>query len=198
MKLKQERIALFGGSFDPVHRAHLAIAKESFAQCDLDRVIFIPCPQSPHKDEAPSASASQRVEMLRLATADLPWTEVSTWELERSEDSPAYSWITASHFAEALPEARLFWIAGSDQWNKIDKWSRPEVLARLLTFIVFPRGAPPEPQEGFHYKSIDYSIEGSSTAARGLLARGENAVDLIPESVHEYILERNLYRPAAH
>ncbi|MEM9478122.1 MAG: nicotinate (nicotinamide) nucleotide adenylyltransferase [Verrucomicrobiota bacterium] len=198
--MKPEKIALFGGSFDPVHRAHIGIAEKAQSTCQLDRVIFVPSPQSPHKDDAPRATAEQRVEMLRLATAGFAWAEISTWELDRAAETetPAYSWITASHFAESFPGAKLHWILGSDQWNIIDTWSRPEVLAKLLTFIVFPRGDEPRKMAGFSHETIDFSIDGSSTEARRLLANGRSPDDLLPEIVGEFIEKQRLYETSAH
>ncbi|MEM0898257.1 MAG: nicotinate (nicotinamide) nucleotide adenylyltransferase [Verrucomicrobiota bacterium] len=198
--MKREKIALFGGSFDPVHRAHIAIAERAVDSCQLDRVIFIPSPQSPHKEKAPSATPEQRVEMLHLATENLPWAEVSTWEIDRAAKAktPAYSWITVSHFSESHPDAVLYWILGSDQWNKIDTWSRPELLAKLLTFIVFPRGESPRNAPGFACETIDFSIDGSSTEARKVLASAGDTGELLPEKVREFIATHALYRPATH
>ena len=191
--MKPRKIALFGGTFDPVHRAHLAIAEQAVRRCDLNRVLFIPCPQSPHKQAEPGADPEERIAMLRLATADLAWAEVTPWEIERESETPAYSWITATHFSEEFPGAELFWILGSDQWNKIQSWSRPELLAELLTFIVFPRGEEPHVQEDFRSVRIDFSIPGSSTEARASLRKGDLPRGLVPEPVLEYIREHHLY-----
>ena len=95
------RIALFGGSFDPVHLGHVQIARAARKALDLNLVIFIPCRQSPHKDRGATADESERLEMLELATADLPWAEVS--DLETCLPPPSYSWITAETMHEIFP-----------------------------------------------------------------------------------------------
>ena len=107
----RQRVALFGGSFDPVHRGHLFIAGRAVEACGLDRVIFVPCWKSPHKRGEQISDSEDRLAMLRLATAELAWAEVSEWEVSREEAS--YSWKTAEHFAQALGEGvELFWILG--------------------------------------------------------------------------------------
>ena len=98
-----ERIALFGGSFDPPHCAHLAIARAAAEHCGLQQVIFIPCRISPLKGRSPGASGADRLAMLRLATNGMAWASVSDWELSRP--GPSYSWQSAEHFAESTPVA---------------------------------------------------------------------------------------------
>ena len=89
-----KRIALFGGSFDPVHLGHLEIARSAVDQLRLDEVRFIPCRISPHKTAEPPASSQARLEMLRLALADHSWAKIDDTELE--EPPPSYSYKTAA------------------------------------------------------------------------------------------------------
>jgi nicotinate-nucleotide adenylyltransferase len=186
------KIALFGGTFDPVHNAHLAIAAEAMRCCELEKVIFIPNWKSPHKSDQRSTSPKHRLAMLHLATADLPWAEVSNWEIERAE--PSYSWMTAEHFANEFPEATLHWILGSDQWNAIHTWSKPERLAQLLNFIVFPRdGVEPSNYPDFHSQEIELETPGSSTAVRKLAAKGRSVAHLVPAKVATYLQEHDIY-----
>ncbi len=186
------KIALFGGSFDPIHLGHIEIARAAQAACDLDRVVFLPCWQSPHKSEATIASAAQRLEMLELATRDLPWAEVSKWELER--DRPSYSWMTAEHFAQAHPRAELFWILGTDQWRTLERWAEPEKLAELLTFVVFPRGEDPVANEFFRHFPIDVRHPASSTEIRHRLATGLDVSAMLAPEVADYIAAEKLYQ----
>ena len=189
------RIALFGGSFDPPHRAHLAIAQAAVEQCGLERVVFLPCRESPLKGRLPGASGAHRLEMLRLATADLAWAEVSEWELSRP--GPSYTWQTAEHFAAAQPEAALHWLMGADQWAALEQWARPDVLCERLTFIVFARDRlTPEPRPGWRAHFLRGAWPGSSTEARALLADGASASALLPPAVEEYAVSRRLYLPA--
>lgn len=182
------RIALFGGSFDPIHLAHTLIAREAVAAAGLDRVYFIPARQSPHKTEAARATAEDRCEMIRLAIRELPWAHLDTLELERP--APSYSWQTAEAFQAAFPDAELFWIMGTDQWDALERWARPERLAELLTFVVFTRGGEIAPKAGFRHLALEVHHPASSTAIR---ASREKAREFLDPAVYEYASARGLY-----
>tara|TARA_R110002096_G_scaffold100173_4_gene221962 strand:+ start:8339 stop:8920 length:582 start_codon:yes stop_codon:yes gene_type:complete len=183
-----KRTGLFGGSFDPIHLGHTMLAEEAKVSASLDQVLFIPCRQSPHKDEAPGASDEQRCEMIRLAIADFPWAEVSTVELERED--PSYSWQTAQYFAGRDPDAELFWILGSDQWDVIEKWANPAVLAELLTFLVFPRGSEVNAKPGFRHHFVQHAHPASATKVRN--ARSDAKQFLAPK-VFDFVEKEGLY-----
>ena len=187
-----ERVALFGGSFDPVHRGHLFIAERAVEYCGLDRVIFVPCWKSPHKRGEEISDSADRGAMLEIATEGTDWAEVSEWELSREEAS--YSWKTAEHFAEKLGDGvELFWIVGTDQWEVIETWANPELLARLVTFVVFPRGGVAEEKEGFRMVPVDASFDASSTEIRQRVRAGESIGKLVVPEVERLIRERRLY-----
>ena len=190
-----ERIALFGGSFDPPHCGHLAIAQAAVEQCGLQRVIFIPCQESPLKGKPSVASGTDRMAMLRLAIDCLPWASVSDEELSRP--GPSYSWQTAEHFANTHPDAMLHWLMGVDQWAALDRWARPDILRERLTFIVFARdGAQPAARGGWRPVFLSGEFPGSSTEARRRLAAGESTAGLVPAEVSEYAISARLYLPA--
>ncbi len=193
MRTKGSRkIALFGGTFDPVHNGHLFIAETAAQQCGLDEVIFIPCWQSPHKQDREISPVDDRIGMLELALADKEWASLSTWEIER--DEPSYSWMTAQHFANEHDDCELYWLLGADQWNVIGTWARPDLLAKLLTFIVFPRdGVEPVDQPAFEWQTIDVETPGSGTEIRAAVATGRPINDLVPKTVAEYISKQHLY-----
>jgi nicotinate-nucleotide adenylyltransferase len=204
-----QHIALFGGSFDPPHTGHTGIAGEAVQQAGLDQVIFIPCRQSPLKQRQPGASAPNRMEMLRLATGDLPWATVSDFEISRP--GPSYSWETVQHFASLYPAARLYWLLGADQWQQIDRWANPDYLREKLTFLVFCRdGQTPQSRPGWQYQSLGKPsppatepdslqtsgcFPGSSTEVRERLANGDPAEGLLHPEVASYALRLGLYRP---
>ena len=188
----RQRVALFGGSFDPVHRGHLFIAERAVEACALDRVIFLPCWKSPHKTGQAISSPGDRVSMLEVASEGYEWAEVSEWELSREEAS--YSWKTAEHFKEELGrETELFWIVGTDQWEVIETWARARYLAELVTFIVFPRGGVAETKDGFRMELVDASFDASSTEIRRRVRCGEPVGELVEPGVEEFIEERGLY-----
>ncbi len=187
-----KRIALFGGSFDPPHTGHLAIARAAREMCALESVIFIPCRQSPLKGKLPGASGVQRLAMLLRAVSDCPWAEVSDWEI--NQPGPSYSWQTLEHFM-AQPQSRLHWLMGADQWSDLERWARPDFLREHLVFVVFARGGE-QPQERPGWRSIFLpgQFPGSSTEVRRRIGAGESGIDLLPPSVENYIVSEGLYR----
>lgn len=188
------RLALFGGTFDPVHDGHLAVAAQAVAQEGLDRVIFLPARLSPHKTgRAAGASPEDRLEMLRLATAGLPWAEVSDWEI--SHPPPSFTWKTALHFWSLYPDCRLFWLLGADQWEVIESWARPEILRETLEFLVFPRAPHPPPmaKPGWRARTLEMVHPANATAIRRELAAGIRHPAHLPSPVAAYILSRGLY-----
>ena len=190
MPLKQ-RIAIFGGTFDPIHLGHVELAVHAKNAAELDQVIFLPCLQSPHKKEAPLAAPDQRVKMIRKAIAEFEWISVSRWELDRPP--PSYSWLAAEHFSGNSPDTELFWMLGDDQWDQIHTWSKPARIAEILTFIVFPRYNSPRPKHGYRSLFIDLHHNASSTKARELLAKGNPTQDLLDPRVAEYIARNGIY-----
>ncbi|CAN5218090.1 nicotinate-nucleotide adenylyltransferase [soil metagenome] len=189
------RVALFGGTFDPPHLGHMAIAREAIRACDLDRIFFIPCRQSPHKSDTAAASGPQRTAMLQIAVGGTPWAEVSTDELEHGGVS--YSYQTAQRFRGRLPQGgALHWILGADQWNALHRWSRPDVLAELLTFIVLPRaGLPLNPRPGFRSVFLQLTHPASATKIRQELWAGHPSPAHLDPAVLAYIREHGLYLP---
>lgn len=182
------RIGLFGGSFDPIHMGHIALAAEAREKAELGQVIFIPCARSPHKDQPTVASDKQRVAMILEAIDDLDWAQTSTVEMDRS--SPSYSWETAEYFAAEHPEADLYWILGTDQWEKIETWSRPGILCDLLTFIVANRDdTPVRIRADWSQMALPFDHPASSTAIRS----GAGQPDWLHPAVSEYIAEHGIY-----
>jgi nicotinate-nucleotide adenylyltransferase len=186
------RIALFGGTFDPVHLGHIHIADVARDALALDEVRFIPCRISPHKTGSEPTPAAERVEMLRLATAELPWAVVD--EIETGREGPSYSWQTAEAMKARFPEARLFWIMGCDQWDALLDWARPERLSACVEFIVFSRGAEPAPREGYVLHPLEGGHPASATAIRRDIAAGETRHRWLHPAVARRIAERGLYQ----
>ncbi len=195
------RIALFGGTFDPIHLGHLQIAEDARKLLALDQVRFLPCHISPHKLGAHSAPPADRLEMVRLAIAGLPWAVADDHDLVCPQ--PAYSWRTAEEMAQRFPGARLFWLMGADQWRALPRWSHPERLATVVEFIVFARDGVPEPPADptWRLHFLTGTHPASATAIRAGLARGEDADGdgsdtraWLPPAVAAYIRERGLYK----
>ncbi|GAA5482659.1 nicotinate (nicotinamide) nucleotide adenylyltransferase [Haloferula sargassicola] len=186
-----EKIALFGGSFDPVHLGHVAIARLAVAQMGLERVIFLPCRISPHKQAgAPPAAGEDRLAMLRLATAGLPWAEIDDFDLV--QPPPSFSYLTVAEMQRRHPRARLFWLLGKDQWDALPRWREPERLAASVEFIVFSREGEPLPRAGWTMHHLSGEHPASATAIRRNLAAGRSPQHLDP-TVLDFIRTRGLY-----
>lgn len=190
------RIALFGGTFDPVHHGHVVMACAAREALALDRVVMIPCALSPHKSDGPPPTSGKcRMDMLRIASAGYPWMELDACELER--EGVSFSWQTAEDFRERFPDARLFWILGQDQWQVLSKWDQPERLAGLVEFIVFGRSdGNPAMREGVAATFLPEVHGASATQIRNALREG-----VVPDDGHpwmdpgvlDYIRLRGLY-----
>lgn len=190
-----ESFALYGGSFDPVHYAHLKVAQSALEQTDVGKVVFIPVARSPLKSAATLAGDAERVEMLRLATAGESRFAVDTCEVERGGTS--YTVDTVAAFRSHHPVAGLHWIIGADQLELLPKWHRIDELAALLTFIVLRRPgystAVPE-IAGLRVVEIDAPLmEHSASEIRSRLAAGHSVAGLVPSSVEAFISSRGLY-----
>jgi nicotinate-nucleotide adenylyltransferase len=187
------KIALFGGTFDPVHLGHIHLATLAREALDLDEIRFLPCRISPHKAGSQPASGEDRCEMLRLATEDLPWAVVDDFELH--QPGPSYSYQTAEAMADRFPDARLFWIMGGDQWESLPRWKNPERLAEVVEFIVLARGDVPQFREGYRLHLVpDTGHPASATTIREAVSNGETNHPWLDPKVAEWIAEMKIYQ----
>ncbi len=193
--IKQPRIALYGGAFDPVHRAHLAVACAARDQASLKEVVFIPAAQSPLKGHAPLASDADRVEMLKRALAEEEGFVIDDSELRRGGVS--YTVETVRKFKQRESAAELCWIIGSDQLEQLDRWHAVAELVQLVKFLVVARpghvaAAPPIP--GLDWMRIEAPLmEWSSSMVRERIAQGACCDAILPEAVQAFIREQGLY-----
>jgi len=189
------RVALYGGSFDPVHPAHVAIARAAVEQVGLEQVIFLPAAQSPLKAHGPVAAGDLRVEMLEAALAGeaAAWGTVSQKELGRP--GPSFSWQTAEQFSkEGRAGTEWFWLMGVDQWQQLERWQRWEYLASLVTFLVFTReGIQPTPRPGVKAVFLRGEFPGSSTAVREARRTGGDWEPLVAPGAAAVIRREGLY-----
>jgi nicotinate-nucleotide adenylyltransferase len=188
------KIGLFGGTFDPVHLGHIHVAEAASAALELDEVRFLPCRISPHKTGSEPTPARHRLEMLRLSTRDLPWAVVD--ELEVGRAGPSYSWQTAEEMRRRFPEARLFWIMGTDQWEVLHLWKHPERIAACVEFIVFARGQAPAARDGFIFHPVTCDHPASATAIREAIraGRGPHPHPWLHPEVARWIRQHQLYQ----
>jgi len=186
------RLALFGGTFDPIHNAHLTVAREAADQFHLDQVWFIPAAHPPHKPGQMVATYEDRYRMVELACRADPRFRPSRLEAGAEK---SYSVDTVEK-VRAMGE-RPFFIIGADAFAEIATWHRWRDLLRLTEFIVVTRpGHHYTAPEGACVHRLDtVALPVSSSEIRAKLALGESPVEL-PREVAAYIAERGLYRPA--
>ena len=181
-------IGVFGGTFDPVHVGHLAIANAALDELGLDRVYFVPARRSPLKPDGPVASAEDRLAMLTAAIRDEPRFRVSSIELERS--GPSFTVDTLESLRE---EGKLFLILGSDAYSDFERWREPARIRELATIVLAARpGAPNAPSGARMLDSPLMDI--SSRELRARAARGRSLRYLVPREALRYIEEHRLYR----
>src|SRR5437868_14431587 len=132
-----QRIGLFGGSFDPVHLGHLLVAQAAREELDLAQLYFIPAAQSPFKPDRPPTPDRERLQWLRLALAGKTGCDIDEQEVRRGGIS--YTIDTVRDYARRFPQARLFYLIGSDQVAKLPQWREAKELAHLVEFAVIPR-----------------------------------------------------------
>ena len=186
------RLAIFGGTFDPIHQAHLAIAREATDRCRLDRVLLVPADNPPHKTGVTHTRYEHRVRMAELACRGLAHLEVSRLE-EGTRWSYSIDTIEKVR-ARMAPDDELFFVIGADAFAEIRTWRRWQDVARAVCFLVVSRPGtayevPPEVRLE-RLDRLDLAI--SSSEIRRELAAGGRPAE-IPRAVLEYILEHGLY-----
>lgn len=194
-------LGVMGGTFDPIHWAHLVMAEESKRRFELDKVLFIPAGEPPHKATYPVTSAEHRYAMTLLATAENPAFEVSRIEIERN--GPSYSVDTIRQLKiEYGPDTGIYFIAGADEALDILTWHEAESLPELARFIVAPRPGfrladlQERLPERFRAAMVELSmppIDISSTELRARVAEGKSITYLVPDAVEAYIRKHKLY-----
>ncbi len=187
------RLAIFGGTFDPVHNAHLEVARHAARHCALDRVLFVPAARPPHKSTGTHAGYDDRYRMVELACAGEPLFEPS--RLEQGTAS-SYSILTIEKVRGTLAATdRLFFLIGADAFAEIRTWRWWQDVGRLVEFIIVSRpGSRYEIPPGFRaHRLEDLDLAVSSSAIRARLAAGEEPAE-VPRPVLQYIRARGLYR----
>ena len=184
------RVGVFGGTFDPVHVGHLAIAHAALESLPLDRVVFVLARRSPLKERGPVAPEADRLQMLELAVAGEPRFAVSRVELDR--EGPSYTVDTLERLTGADD---LFLILGSDAIADLPRWKDPERIAKLATLVVAERPGAPERMGDAPIVRFDAPrLDISSRELRARAARGLSLRYLVPDPAWRHIEARGLYR----
>jgi nicotinate-nucleotide adenylyltransferase len=207
-------IAIFGGTFDPVHNGHLKTSLAIQKEFQFNSYRFLPC-KSPVIKKPSTANTKQRIEMLRMAIQEYPEFSIDLREIKR--DSPSFMSETLESFRQEYPEASISLILGYDAFLSLPKWHRWEQLIKLAHLLIINReyyAETPLPQDlieliktnkqtdkkslaselsgiFFEYNAGDYAI--SSTDIRKALSPKKELQDQLPHSVYEYIKQQQLY-----
>ena len=204
-----EKIILFGGTFDPVHTAHITVAEMAAEKTGAKKVILIPARRSPHKDLKPVAADNDRIAMLKLAIAGKSLFQISPVELNRAE--PSYTIDTIRHFRQKLGDHCQFcWLIGADMLKDLPRWHRIDELLKECTICVMNRGGFNKPNfdslvsklstesvEKLRQNLIETPlIEISSTEIRQKLENGKNVSKFLHPEVLDYIKKHKLYMPS--
>jgi nicotinate-nucleotide adenylyltransferase len=187
-----ERVCLFGGTFDPIHDAHLRLAREASKTFSIDRVLFIPARNPPHKDLSSVTPYENRFRMVEIACA--PFARFVASRLEEGNER-SYTVDTLERFRKGLCGSdRLFFLIGSDAFDELESWNHWEDVVKLTEFIVVTR-----PHHQYHlpknarvHRLDGLSLPVSSSSIRARLAAGEPTPEL-PSGVREYIEAHRLY-----
>ena len=195
------RIGVLGGTFDPVHIGHLIIATELRHALRLDRLLFVPTGQPPHKADQAVTADADRLAMLELAIAGDPAFEISTLDLERA--GPSYTADLLRLLSAQLPDARLVFLMGEDSLRDLPSWRQPEVILALAELGIASR---PEidldladiyerlPSARGRVQIVPTTlIDISSSDLRRRVRDGRPIRYLIPAAVEAYIMSNRLY-----
>lgn len=194
------RIAIFGGSFDPVHAEHVRLARTAVEKLSLDKLIVMPSYLAPHKLKGATADGAERLELCRIAFSQVPRVEVDDFELKRGGVS--YTFVTCRAFAERYPNARRFFLVGADMLENFYFWREPEEILRCVRLVACGRGgALPTDSHSrfvrrFHTDFCELEFIGkpiSSTELRVRLCFQKQAEGL-DANVFNQIREKGLYR----
>ncbi|MBQ7302750.1 MAG: nicotinate (nicotinamide) nucleotide adenylyltransferase [Clostridia bacterium] len=196
------RIALYGGSFDPIHNGHIELAQAFVEALSLDKVIFMPTATPPHKLKSEMAAAEQRLAMCKLATAQLPWAEVSDAEISRGGAS--FTVDTLTDLTAAYPDADWFLLTGADMFVTLPSWYRFADIARMATLCTVPRDdkdaaelrarAERMQEQGARCFVLPQAVtQVSSTQLRDMARAGKDMTALVPPCVADYICAQRLY-----
>ena len=196
----RKRIALYGGTFDPVHSGHLEIARRVSELFEIEKVLFVPAQVAPHKVGRPVTEPIHRYAMLALATQNDPRLLISTFELDAPDRR--YTVDTVEHFQRVLGEStELFFIMGADSWSEISTWREWERLLRIVNHIVVTRPGyevdktlPSRAARVFFTDAVMKDVSATNIRRLVAAARFDELAELVPEPVAEYIRKYELYR----
>lgn len=187
------KTVIFGGSFDPLHVGHLALAREVCRRGLASEVWLMLSPQNPHKQDSLLTDEKLRLQMVQSAVQGDPALVASDFEFALPR--PSYTISTLDALEAAYPDREFMLLIGADNWEKFDRWYKSDEILSRYRIIVYPRGdeAAPELPAGVEWLSAALH-DVSSTMVRRLVAEGADISHLVPPEVNRFITEKGLYK----
>lgn len=199
------RIAVFGGTFDPPHNGHIAIAESILSGSYAEKILFVPAYIPPHKQDNEKSSFETRLAMLKLACADKSGFQISALEAERQ--GPSYTIDTMRELSLKNPNDKFILLIGADSLLNLHTWYQAEELLREFEILAYPRNGsdcdftvlknlwPPDIAEKLKQSIVKTAVFNiSSTEVREAVSSGRTLSKLVCPSVEKYIKENNLYK----
>lgn len=197
------KIGVLGGTFDPVHRGHIAMAEEAVKSLGLSEVLLVPAGQPMSKSDGRITPAKHRIRLLNLAAAGKPYLKVSSMEIERP--GPSYTVDTIAAIKKQYGDkTEIYFILGWDSLAQIGDWREPKRIVEMCYLVAVPRPGWPRPNIDLLEKDIPGitkkvvfmdkpRLDISASAIREMAGRGESIDHLVTREVEEYIKKHKLY-----
>ena len=204
MEKKDKHIGIMGGTFDPVHNAHLALAKQAYKQFNLDEVWMLPNGNPPHKKDTRQADVLHRINMVNLAIQDIPYLKLC--DMECTSQTYHYTYETMQILNEQYPDTRFYFVMGADSLFDFDDWKEPGIISQECVLLAAARDHCPraemkdrvlELQEryGADIRILNTpNMDIASGDIREDISRREDISDVLPAAVAEYIQCHGLYQ----
>lgn len=202
---RHRKIGIMGGTFDPIHIGHLILGEKAYEQLGLEKVLFMPSGNPPHKkNRSGRATDEQRLEMVARAIASNPHFELSTVEMH--EEGYSYTYRTLEQLSRENPDTKYYFIIGADSLFSLDEWRNPERICAACTMVVATRNHTPigridlemkrlaQKYQGKFIRLDTLNIDVSSGMLRSWVQEGRSIQYYCSDSVISYIEEQNIYK----
>ncbi|MDG1023547.1 MAG: nicotinate (nicotinamide) nucleotide adenylyltransferase [Flavobacteriaceae bacterium] len=191
------KIGLYFGTFNPIHKGHLALGNYFAEHTDLDQVWFVVSPQNPFKVKDSLLEDQHRLELVRLALKDQPNLNVN--DVEFSLPKPSYTIHTLEHLVQIHPDKQFVLLMGEDNLEHFDQWKQSQRIVELVQVYVYPRSHEVDvPKTSPTHKRIQFvkapKLAYSSTEIRKILKEGKSAAALIPSASWVYLNKKGFYK----
>ena len=199
----KRHIGIMGGTFDPVHHAHLILAERAYEQCALDETWMLPNGNPPHKRDTRQADMECRMEMLRLAIQNIPYLKLC--DMERSASAYHYTYETLQRLNEQHPDTVFYFIMGADSLFEFDNWKEPGIISRECILLAAVRDHHARQQVEKRIRELEErygaeiyildtpSMDIASADIRESLSEGKEVAHMLPKAVEMYIRQKGLY-----